>query len=111
MRFTGTVQDGKVVYHNTGDLKKFLAKVDGDVYVDIKVAKTRNSAQNNYYWKIVRLVGNECGYNPDEMHEIFKRKFKVESTSKLTSGEMHEFTERITRWVIADLGITLPPAP
>lgn len=111
MRFTGSVHNGEVVYHNSGDLRDFLAKVEGDVYIDIKVAKTRNSAQNNYYWKIVRLVGSECGYNPDEMHKIFKRKFRVESTSKLTSLEMHEFTERITRWVIADLGITLPPAP
>ena len=80
MRFTAKVKDGKVVWHDTSNLKRYLNQIEGYVYIDIKPAKTRNSAQNNYYWQMLKELGNQVGYHSDEMHDICKVKFKIKYT-------------------------------
>lgn len=35
----------------------------------------RSSNANNYYWKILEIIGKELGYSKDDLHEACKRQF------------------------------------
>tara|TARA_Y100000593_G_scaffold28003_1_gene55894 strand:- start:8447 stop:8674 length:228 start_codon:yes stop_codon:yes gene_type:complete len=65
--------------------------------------KTRSPKQNNYYWMIIKAVANEVGYTYDELHEIVKVKFKIESTKNLEQDEFSDFLDRLIRY-FAQLG-------
>ena len=106
MRFTAKVKDGKVVWHDTSNLKRYLNQIEGYVYIDIKPAKTRNSAQNNYYWQMLKELGNQVGYHSDEMHDICKVKFKIKSTKELNKDEFSEYLDRIHQFA-AELGFPI----
>ena len=80
MRFTGKIREGKLSLHNPSSLKEYLEiEGEGEVYIDIKPAKVRNIAQNNYYWIMLKDFGNQCGYSPEEMHDVCKTHFKISS--------------------------------
>ena len=99
MRFTALIKDGKINWHNEGALAEHLNLIDSEeVYIDIKPSKVRNTAQNNYYWAIVRKRGNHIGHYPDEMHKLIKWKFKVDSTKNLNKEEFHDLLDRLIIW-------------
>ena len=75
---------------------------------DIKSApKTRSPEQNGYYRVILREISrmknNKIGHTEDELHEICKHKFKVESTKHLSVEEFTEYLDLIIIW-FAELG-------
>ena len=96
-RFTATIKNGQIIWHNIHDLNVFLGETDGDVYIDIKASKTRNISQNNYYWSILRGWAPVYGDRPEVMHQICKNHFNVESTSKLNGAEFSEYIENVIR--------------
>ena len=98
MRFTGNIKDGKIEWHDNDGLRKFLCESEGEVYIDIKPTNKRNTAQNNYYWKMITEFGRQCGYHPDEMHEVCKAKFRINSTKDLNKDEFSEYLDRIHQW-------------
>ena len=67
MRFTGKIKDGKIEWHDVANLRNFLSECEGEVYVDIKPSKIRNTAQNNYYWAMLKAFGDQCGYSSEDI--------------------------------------------
>ena len=99
MKFTGKVEKGTLKYHDIGGLRRFLNGIKGEVWIDIKEApKMRSVEQNNYYRHIIRQIGNHLGYNEDEMHDVIKHKFAIESTKDLSKDDFSELLDRIIRF-------------
>ena len=104
MKFTGTVQKGKLELHDKSSFNEFISQSEGDVSIVVKpMPKTRSPQQNNYYWMIVKSVANEIGYTHDELHEIVKVKFNINSTKDLEQEEFSDFLDRLIRY-FAELG-------
>ena len=96
MRFTALIKDGRINWHVTKGLAEHLNLIDSEeVYIDIKASKVRNTAQNNYYWAILREFGKQCGYHPEEMHEVCKSHLKLKTTSEFTIEEFSEYIDRV----------------
>ena len=70
MRFTAKIENGKIVWHDTDGLARYLHESEGECYIDIKPSKIRNTAQNNFYWVILKEFGKQVGHHPEEMHEV-----------------------------------------
>ena len=98
MRFTAIIKDGKINWHDNDGLKKYLYETEGEVHIDIKPSKIRNTAQNNYYWAILREFGQQVGYHPEEMHEVCKTHFKVSTTKEFDKEEFSEYIDRVIYW-------------
>ena len=96
MRFTAKIKDGVIIWHDIEGIAEHLNLIDSEeVYIDIKASKMRNTAQNNYYWSILREFGQQCGYHPEEMHDVCKAHFKIGSTTELTIEEFSDFIGRV----------------
>jgi len=95
MRFTATIKNGQIFWHNIHDLNAFLGETDGHVIIEIKTSRTRNISQNNYYWSILR--GWAKGENPDILHQECKNLFNVRSTSELNGAEFSEYIDKVIR--------------
>ena len=80
---------------------------DGYYTIQVNTDKNRNTAQNNYYWKSVRIIGNELGYREDEMHLIIKQHFKIKSTKELGMEEVSMFLDKLENWAISEHNIKL----
>ena len=99
MKFTGKVEKGILKYHDIGGLRRFLNGIKGEVWIDIKEApKMRSVEQNNYYRHIIRQIGNHLGYSEDEMHDVVKQKFAIQSTKDLSKDDFSELLDRIIRF-------------
>ena len=98
MKFTAKIEDGKIKWHDTEGLRNYLSKVEGEAYIDIKPSDSRSTAQNNYYWIMLREFGQQCGYHEEEMHDVCKTHFKIKSTKELNVDEFSEYLERIHQW-------------
>ena len=96
MRFTALIKDGNIKWHDIEGVAKHLNLIDGkECYIDIKSTKKRNTAQNNYYWAILKEFGKQCGYHPEEMHDVCKSHFKISSTSELDVEEFSEYIDKV----------------
>jgi len=109
MKFTGKVIDGKLTLDDTKMFKKYLYNFDGFVSIEIKQSeKVRSPQQNAYYRVIVRVLGKELGYTEQEMHEVLKQKYDLDSTKHLSVEEFGEYIDQIIRWAVTEMGIVLP---
>ena len=79
----------------------------GNYNVDIVQNKKRNSVQNNYYWRIIRILGNDLGYDEEDMHLIVKQHFKIISTKELSKYDFARFIEKLERWAISEFNVKL----
>ena len=96
MRFTALIENGKINWHDIEGLAEHLNLIEGnECYIDIKASKMRNTAQNNYYWAILREFGKQCGYHPEEMHGFLKSHFRLKTTSEFTVEEFSEYIDRV----------------
>ena len=96
MRFTAVVKNGKIIWHDNKAVAEHLNLIDSEeCYIDIKPSKVRNTAQNNYYWAILREFGKQIGYHAEEMHEVCKSHFKLQTTSEFTVEEFSEYIDRV----------------
>ena len=96
MRFTAKIIKNEINWHDVEGLAEYLNLIDSEeVYIDIKASKIRNTAQNNYYWAILREFGRQCGYHPEEMHDVCKSHFKLKTTSEFTIEEFSEYIDRV----------------
>ena len=94
---------------NRKGIGEFLETLEGEVDITISEVKSRTLFQNNYYWKVVvRVFGDELGYTREEMHEVLKKEFKVESTTKLDRDEFRDYLDRIIRWASVNFQILIP---
>ena len=94
---------------NRVGMAKFLETLEGEVDITISEVSSRTHFQNNYYWKVIcKMFGEELGYTKEEMHDVLKNEFKIESTSKLTKDEFRDYIDRIIRWASTNFQIVLP---
>lgn len=84
--------------------------------------KNRSLAANRLYWLWIKAIGDEIGYESDELHAIMADKFlpdevveyggkqikKDKSTSRLNTKEFTEYLEKVDRFAASELGIVLP---
>ncbi len=111
--------DGHFAWDHIIDNQYIKNLKDGKYLVEIKKRyKKRTKAQNRWYWEVIKIIGNELGYEKNELHEAFKAKFldiKMDdrglmfttSTTGLTTKQMNEYWEAIARWA-AQQGIHIP---
>lgn len=87
------------------------------------IKKDRSTNQNAYYWGVVlRMIAEETGYTPDDMHEYFKLRFMPKniiqiksekrevpfSTTKLQTNEFEMYLEQIRAFAAEELQIVIP---
>ncbi len=106
-------------------LYRILSNLNGRHVVSIKRFKVKRSVQENrYYWGvIVKILADEFGYFPEEMHDVLKRLFlqyekpnqitgEVErfarSTKDLTTEEAEEYYDKIRIWALSEYSILIP---
>lgn len=106
------------------ELYKRMRGLEGNYNVIIKRAKSsRSNSQLKYYWAvIIKMLSNETGYHPDEMHEVLKRKFNARSivfktgeeimiggsTGDFDTAKMEEYNEQIRIFAATELDIRIP---
>ena len=107
MKFTGTIKNGTLKLHDREGFKRFIKGIDSDVWIDVKKApKMRSSEQNGYYRHVIRQVASHLGDSEDEMHEVIKLKFEIESTKDLTKDDFSDLLDRVIRFS-ANLGFAV----
>jgi len=117
--FMGKSEKGIVVLDDEKGFTEHIKSLDGK-FIQLVVRRyrtNRSNNQNRYYFGIViKILGDELGYMPDEMHEALKWKFlrkggkleTVKSTSSLTTIEFEQYLELIRIWALRDLEINIP---
>jgi hypothetical protein len=111
--------------HQKQSLYNTLKHLKGLQVVTIKkFRKKRSSQENKYYWGVVvKILSDEFGYLPDEMHDVLKRLFlayekpnqitgEVErfakSTTGLTTEQAEQYYENIRIWALTEYSILIP---
>jgi len=118
MNFFGRIKQGNLILN---DIKRFnlFIKKQKDCVVEVRVKKyrkQRSTDQNSLYWMWLGIIGDDLGYDADELHATFKAMFLtdlskklplVRSTTALNTQEFSLYLERIDRQA-SELGIVLP---
>ena len=117
--FMGKSEKGIVVLDDEKGFTEHIKSLDGK-FIQLVVRRyrtNRSNNQNKYYWGVViKILGDELGYMPDEMHNALRWKFlrkggkleTVKSTSSLTTIEFEEYLELVRIWALRDLEIAIP---
>ena len=122
-KWKATIEQGKLTIIDDDNYQKYLSNLQGEVEVVVKrVRQKRSTRQNSYYWACVKIISDETGYTPWEIHNLLKSQFLKEliiindkayevtkSTPELdTIGFSMDYMERIKHWASAELNIVLP---
>jgi len=108
LRFPCKIKDGKMTLLNRDEFDKVISTLSGEYYIELKETGVRSAQQNNYYWKIVGILGEELGYTEQEMHSTIKNHFNIDSTKTLSTKEFSVFIERLIRWSAVEMNIVIP---
>ena len=121
--FTGFIDDaGKLTLDSPAAFKAYAKHLAGnECEIDLRKRRSKRSDEQNKYWwgVVVTLLAEHCGYTRDEMHDALKVKFlgaedmskglvRVGSTTKLTTLEFADLTERVMLWAAEELGVVIP---
>ncbi|MBU1308800.1 MAG: hypothetical protein KKE30_04610 [Gammaproteobacteria bacterium] len=86
----------------------------------------RSLPQNSYYWGvIVKIISDELGYSPAQIHEMLREEFLYEvlhiktrdgitqkkiakSTTEITTTEAEDYYSSIRQWASITLGLWIP---
>ena len=117
-----------MIIHNDSDKDRVISHIKalnvGKPWsVDIKLyKKNRSLSQNKLYFMWLKCIGDDIGYDSQDLHAIMADKFlpdeiveyggkqikKDKSTSRLNTKEFTEYLEKIDRWAVTEMGIVLP---
>ena len=102
-------------------VKNAIMSLHDGVYVwplPSKHREKRSIQQNNYYWGVVcKIMSDETGYTPEEMHQILGEKFLsydkdemtfVKSTTKLRTKDFEDYMEKCRRFASMELQCYVP---
>ncbi len=121
--FRGFVDDaGKFALDFPLQFRAYVGRFKGEeVEIEFRKRRTKRSNQQNKYWwgVVIPLLAEHCGYSHDEMHEAIKAKFlgtedmsrgllRIGSTTKLSTLEFAELTDRVIVWAAGELGVVIP---
>ncbi len=109
--FYGIVQKGHIKLDNSPQFTKYLAAFEGK-RVEL-ILRNRNVGRseklNDYYWGVVvKIIADELGYEPKEIHGALKEHLEVKSTAKLNTAEFKEYLERVRRFAAQKFGVNIP---
>ena len=124
MKAFGKIKKGKIVFD---DKAKFLNDVSefhegARVVIQVNEAQdVRSNQQNKLWWVWMQYIGDELGYNSQEINDILKYKFLmmdetiegethqiIKSTSTLTKEEFNKLTKDVYFWANDTFNINLP---
>lgn len=104
-------------------LSSIASLPDGSYEVTITRRRTtRSISSNRLYWLWLDEIRKYTGYEREELHEYFKRKFlslsykvvfdevveETQSTSELDAKEFTDYLEKIERYANTVIGMELP---
>lgn len=117
--FHGQVSGGQLKLVRREDFARWVTLYEGKrIELVLREHKSKRSLpQNSYYWGVVvALLAEDCGYDPEEMHEALKWKFlqrhdvplpTVRSTASLNTAEFTAYIEQCRR-LGAEMGVVIP---
>ena len=81
MEIYTNVVNGEISQQQWDRMKLFFQSMkNGTAHILISDKKTRSKPQNDYYFaEIVRVSAKELGYEEDEMHKVWKKKFLTQT--------------------------------
>jgi hypothetical protein len=120
----GTITpDGRLELASRREFSRLLATMRrGPVSIDVKIARSKHSQKaRGYYWGLVlKLISEHTGYDVNELHELFKRRFlkpvikevlgeevEVWTIAESDSLEFFDYVEDCRR-VGAEMGVETP---
>lgn len=95
----------------------------GPVTVEVAIARSKHSQKARGYYRgvVLKLASEHTGYDPHELHELFKRMFsepiirevcgqqvEIWTTAEDDSQEFFDFVEAARRYLLTDLGVETP---
>jgi len=99
-----------------------IQSLDGvyDVFIE-EHGSLRSKAQNRLYWKFMKIIGDYCGNDKDDMHYVFAmlhldhekknvmgfERIKVRSTTTLTVKQFCDYMVHIEKFAVEN-NIKLP---
>ena len=113
---------GQVIIRDRASFDNYAKTLQGsELEVIIRKRKSqRSSQQNRYYFGcVVKLIGEYCGYDTDDMHEALAMKFlRIEDcpitgaprrkrTPKTNTAEFANYVDQCIRFG-AELGVVIP---
>jgi len=106
-----------------GYAERLLGVAKHGVLISVSKKKfKRSSEQNKYYWGVVvKMISDETGYEPAEVHDLLKGAFlqtgeiniggiiqpTYKSTASLDTAEFEEFLERCRRFASMNLSLII----
>ena len=103
--------------------KRQLEVAKHGILVNVSKKKfNRTTEQNRYYWGVVlKMISDESGYTPNEVHELLKGEFlktgeielggiikpTTKSTTKLKTDEFEEYLEKCRRFAAINLSLVI----
>lgn len=126
--FFGEIKQGKIIFAGPDKFNAFLHTLEGqEVEIIVrKIRKPRTKRENRYYWGVVvKLISEEIGLSPEEVHEALKMQFLkrhidfqvqdqieqifyVQSTTSLSTIEFEEYLVNVRMWAASFLGCKIP---
>jgi hypothetical protein len=101
--------------------KESVEKIRQHAFTEASGSKkmNRSQKQNAYYWGVVlKIMGDEIGYLPDEVHQLMGKQFLsyerspgelfLKSTSKLSTVEFEDYLANVRRFAATELSIMVP---
>ena len=123
-KWKGQIEQGKLTIYDEEGYLKYLSNLQGEVNVIVEKKKRQRSLpQNNWYWGVaVKMIADETGYTPQEIHSLLKSLFLkdlliingepveiVKSTTQLdTKGFSQDYWQRIQVWAAEELNLNIP---
>lgn len=122
----GVIDDeGRLQMHDLAGFRRAMQRFGRGLEVTVRVEefRSRRSSQANryYFGAVLREISEHTGYEVDELHEYFKKKFNPVtfsmgsdeeviggSTRKLNTNQFYEYVERIRRFAETELGVSTP---
>jgi hypothetical protein len=113
MIFLATKKDGQFTIEDS--FHQHIKTINDGLYtIEFEKKKSKRSTQQNrYYWIYLRIIGEETGDDPIELHELFKRWFLPpkftyfnllkkevklpDTTTKLSKSEFCEYIMKIEK--------------
>lgn len=119
-KFSGEIIKGKLKLDDQYYFNQHIKLLDGKrvILTLDKYVKPRSDNQNRYLWGVVyKILGEELGYLPEEIHDAMKLKFLIvhgnkiatlKSTTELSTKEFEEYVFNIRQWASMELQINIP---
>ena len=109
--FRGRVDKGRIKLDIPDRFKTYLSSFEGKrIELVLRERRAgRSDQQNRYYHGVVlKIIADYLGYTTEEMGELVKEHFNIESTSKLSTKEFNDHIERVVGWAAQQFGVYIP---